>query len=122
MYFRFGLLLLQFSPYEVTGTSFPQDLLLALLEVFKGPWLPLGVEGRWPWRWWPCCMFQHYIRCCPFLPVVGCLLTLKMSDFQEGRTVLNAHVRELGHAETVRRRCLGAVGGFALRVEWTDPG
>ena len=37
LYCRFGLLLLQFSPYDVTGTSFPRDLLLALLEVFKGP-------------------------------------------------------------------------------------
>ena len=25
-----------------------------------------GVEGRWPWRWWPGCMFTAYIRCCPF--------------------------------------------------------
>ena len=56
------------------------------------------------------------------LPVVGCLLTLKMSDSQEGRTTLNAHARDWEHAETVRRRCLGAVGGFALRVECTDPG
>ena len=56
------------------------------------------------------------------LPIVGCLLTLKMSDSQEGRTILNAHARDWEHAETVRRRCLGAVGGFALRVECTDPG
>ena len=56
------------------------------------------------------------------LPVVGCFLMLKMSDSQEGRTILNAHARDWGDAETVRRRCLGAVGGFALRVECTDPG
>ena len=100
-----GLLLLQFSPYDVTGTSFPRDLLLALLEVFKGPWLPLGVEGRWPWRWWPGCMFQQYIRCCPFLPVVGCLLTLKvLSDSQEGRTTLA--VAE-GRSDFKRKSCAG---------------
>ena len=39
-----------------------------------------------------------------------------------GRTIVNAHARDWGHAETVRRCCLGAVGGFALRVECTDPG
>ena len=22
-------------------------------EVWKGPWPPMELEGRWPWRWWP---------------------------------------------------------------------
>ena len=93
LYFRIGLLLLHFSPYDVTGTSFPRVLLLALLEVFKGPWLPLGVEGRWPWRWWPGCMFQHYIRCCPFLPVVGCLLTLQGATPRRGGQLPRGEIR-----------------------------
>ena len=38
-----------------------------------------------------------------------------------GRTIVNAHATDCGHAETVRSRCQGAVGGFALRVECTDP-
>ena len=34
------------TPYDVTGTSFPRVLLLALLEVFKGPWPFLGGRGE----------------------------------------------------------------------------
>ena len=56
------------------------------LKFSKAPGPLWGVEGRWPWRWWPGCMFQQYIRCCPFLPVVGCLFNAQMSDSQEGRT------------------------------------
>ena len=39
-----------------------------------------------------------------------------------GHFTVNAHVRDWGHAETVRRRCPRAVGGSAIRVECTDPG
>ena len=46
----------------------------------------------------------------------SCLLTLKMSDSQEGRTILNADVRDWGHTETDRRRCLGADKGLAFRL------
>ena len=35
-----------YTPHDVTGTCFPRDLLLALLEVFKGPWPPLGGRGE----------------------------------------------------------------------------
>ena len=56
------------------------------LKFSKAPGPLWGVEGRWPWRWWPGCMFQQYIRCCPFLPVVGCLLTLKGATPRRRRT------------------------------------
>ena len=36
----------KYTPYDFTGTSFPRVLLLALLEVCKGPWPPLGGRGE----------------------------------------------------------------------------
>ena len=35
------------------------------LKFSKAPDPLRGVEGRWPWRWWPGCTFTAYIRCCP---------------------------------------------------------
>ena len=63
------------------------------LKFAKAPGPLCGVEGRRPWRWWPGCMFQQYIRCCPFLPVVGCLLTLKGATPRRGGQLPRGEIR-----------------------------
>ena len=48
--------------------------------------------------------------------LTGCLLS------PSGLLYVIAHVRDWEHAETVRRRCLRTVRGFALHAECTGPG
>ena len=83
LYCRIGLLYFSYTPYDVTGTSFPRDLLLALLEVLKGPWSPLGCRGERAMAM-VAGLHASAVHQMLSLPVVGCLFTLKGATPRRG--------------------------------------
>ena len=111
---------------------------------------PFGGRGRWPWRalrWcvppWPGCTSFRQVPVQHAVPGAAGhnrwgVAETPLPAKTQGRTrvaVFNrvsfkperafnviAHVRDWEHAETVRRRCLRTVRGFALHAECTGPG